>query len=285
MSNVQESFLALSFLRSTWANEFEQFQNSEKEKVLFDRLQMWSKRKDLKETSAEQAFIQQFFHDTWGFYATGTDEREQKNGFSSWPKFPVQGAGQKGGVGEADLVLGWFDNIDTPSVPQVLCEFKGIRANLDAPQKRKGNNRSPVKQCIDYLTGARKGLFGNEPILLTWGIVTDMNEFRLYWYDRAPQQYIRLVINPDDPLFTRSLLDESEEGCFDRFLFLKLFHSDSLLTTGGKSHLEKLISRQWVKVSVVRVFGTAWVDKLRESLAHLGFQFRRRFCGVASADG
>ncbi len=40
-----------------------------------------------------------------------------------------------------------------------------------------------------------------------------------------------------------------------------------------------------IDMSVVRVFGTAGVDKLREGLAHLGFQFRRRFCGAASAVG
>ncbi|MGC9958872.1 hypothetical protein [Roseiarcus sp.] len=69
-------------------------------------------------------------------------------------------------------------------VPQVLCEFKDIRSKLDAKQNRKGSTRSPVEQCLNYVRGARRGLFGNEPIQPWWGLVTDMNEFRLYWWDR-----------------------------------------------------------------------------------------------------
>ncbi|MEQ9109553.1 MAG: Eco57I restriction-modification methylase domain-containing protein [Rhodospirillaceae bacterium] len=247
MSNLHETFLEPSFLRSAWAKDYEDFRNSDDETALISRLKLWAKRKDLKETSAEQAFIQQFFHHTWRYYATGTQDHESTQGFSSWPQFPVPGAGEAGSAGSSDLALGWFERDGVPRTAQVLCEFKGIKANLDAPQKRKSNTRSPVKQCIDYIAGARKGLFGNESVLPTWGIVTDMNEFRLYWFDRAPHQYMRFVLTPDDPLFTRSLLDDSEEGRFDRFLFWKLFHADTLLTTGGKSPLEKLIARQWVK--------------------------------------
>ena len=59
---------------------------------------------------------------------------------------------------------------------------------------------------------------------------------------------------------------------------------DELTTADILAGGHRIYYASW-DVSVVRVFGTAWVDKLRESLAHLGFQFRRRFCGVASADG
>ena len=69
------------------------------------------------------------------------------------------------------------------AIPQVLCEFKDIRSRLDAKQNRKGNTRSPVDQCLNYLRGARRGLFGNEPVQPWWGLVTDINEFRLYWWD------------------------------------------------------------------------------------------------------
>src|SRR5208282_1102717 len=83
--------------------------------------------------------------------------------------------------GEADLALGWFRG-RRDSIPQVLCEFKGIRSKLDAKQNRKGSTRSPVEQCLNYVRGARRGLFGNEPVQPGWGLVTDMNEFRLYWW-------------------------------------------------------------------------------------------------------
>ena len=154
----------------------------------------------------------------------------------------------KGGMGYADLAMGWFDYDGVSPVPQILCEFKDVKSNLDAPQKsRKSNPRSPVKQCLDYLSAARRGLFGNEAILPSWGIVTDMNEFRLYWYDRAPQQYIRFVVRPVDLFQGEGLLTDTENARFDRFLFWKLFHSDTLLTVGGHSKLEQLIAQQWVK--------------------------------------
>ena len=54
---------------------------------------------------------------------------------------------------------------------QVLCE--AIRSALDADQKRKGNTRSPVRQCLDYLSFARRGMTGSGPILPTRGMVTE----------------------------------------------------------------------------------------------------------------
>ena len=85
--------------------------------------------------------------------------------FSLYPQFPISGAGSGGGTGAADAALGYFDEARQPYIPQVLCEFKDIRIDLDAPQRRKGSTRSPVRQALDYLAGARRGLFGAEPIL------------------------------------------------------------------------------------------------------------------------
>ena len=75
------------------------------------------------------------------------------------------------------------------------------------------------------------------------GIVTDMNEFRLYWYDRGHQQSLRFTIQPRD-LFQGRGLEKSEEARFDRFLFQKIFHRDTLLTRGGKCLLANLIAQQ-----------------------------------------
>ena len=150
-------------------------------------------------------------------------------------------------MGEADAALGWFGTEPHP-VPQVLCEFKDIKSALDAPQARKGNTRSPVKQCQDYIRGARKGLFGNEPVQPWWGLVTDMNEVRLYWWDRMPEQYLRFVIQKDETLFDRgSLTDDTADARFDRFLFQYLLHRDRLLSHAGKPQLLRLIERQWVQ--------------------------------------
>jgi hypothetical protein len=223
MTDLFSSFISKSFLRSVWAIEFEAFKESPGEKALDDRLLRWSQRKDLRETSAEAAFIQEFFHDTWGYEQTGQVGSEPDL-FTLWPKFPVAGAGEKGGTGAADLAIGYFRKDDKNVVPQVLCEFKDIRSDLDAPQKRKGNNRSPVRQCLDYLSFARRGMFPSDPILPTWGIVTDMNEFRLYWFDKGLHQSLRFVIHAEDLFRGESLVSATESARFDRFLFQKVFH-------------------------------------------------------------
>jgi hypothetical protein len=148
MTDLFSSFISKAFLRSVWALEFEAFKGSEEEVALDDRLRRWSARKDLRETSAEAAFIQSFFHDLWGYEQSGQAAAETGS-FTLWPKFPITGAGERGGVGTVDLAIGVFQKDDANPIPQVVCEFKDIRSDLDAPQKRKGNNRSPVRQYLD----------------------------------------------------------------------------------------------------------------------------------------
>lgn len=243
MAFEHNSFINKPFLHSLWARDYEAYKDTDQERELEKLLRAWAKRSDLKETSAESAFIDTFFKTLWGYKQSGQDS---DTAFSLYPKHSIPGGGPKGGTGLADLAMGWFNREGVPPTPQILCEFKDITSSLDVPQKRRHDKRSPVKQCLNYLGAARRGLFGNESILPTWGIVTDMNEFRLYWYDRAPQQYFRFVISPD--LFQGDgLLADNEMARFERFLFWKLFHSETLLTTGGRSKLKQLIVQQWVK--------------------------------------
>lgn len=61
------------FLRSVWAGEYDVFVDSPHEASLLKRLHNWVDRKDLKETSAEAAFIEQFFRDTWGYIQSGQE--------------------------------------------------------------------------------------------------------------------------------------------------------------------------------------------------------------------
>ena len=145
------------------------------------------------------------------------------------------------------MALGWFRG-RKDAIPQVLCEFKDIRSKLDAKQNRKGSTRSPVEQCLNYVRGARRGLFGNEPVQPWWGLVTDMNEFRLYWWDRAPAEYIRFFIRREDLLSGEyDLLSESDDARFDRYLFAKLFSRDMLLSEAGRPLLLRLVERQWAR--------------------------------------
>jgi len=249
LAEKHQSLFDDSLLLAHWAGEYDAFKGSEQAARLLERLKNWAAKDFQKETAAESSFIDTFFKKTWGYIGSGEGAAEA--GFSVYPRFPVSGAGQTGGTGEADSALGWFgrkaDGI--AETPQVLCEFKDVRSGLDAPQKRKGNERSPVKQCADYLRFANDPVHPSAVIRPTWGIVTDMNEFRLYARKTMPAQYQRFVIarREDDPdVETVALLDDSEEAAFQRFLFWKLFQSGMLLTTGGPSPLEKLLADQFV---------------------------------------
>lgn len=245
MTKTFQPLLSDAYLRAAFADEYERFHGSEDEASLIRALENWHGRsKSLTESQEEGSFMDTFFKQLWRYFANG--ETKSGDGFTRFPKYKIAGAGQTGGTGEADLALGWFGREDIPETPQVLCEFKDIRSNLDAKQNRKGNTRSPVKQCADYLREAGKELFGNEAILPTWGIVTDMNEFRLYWRNRMPAQYQRFVISTTTMDDTVSLLAKTEDASFQRFLFTKLFHAESLLTTGGDSALLKLLQQQWI---------------------------------------
>ena len=244
MWDAYGSFLSKSFLRSEWAHEYETFKDSLEEHELLERLIRWSNRAEQTESTAQSAFLEEFFHSTWGYLQSGQAGAEAR--YTLYPEFPVPGAGQQGGVGHADAALGFFPADGADLIPQVLVEFKSIESALDAPQRRKGNSRSPVKQGLDYLYAARRGLFGNEPVLPMWAIVTDMNEFRLYWADRGERQHIGFTIRPTHLFQGPSLLGDDEGARFDRFLFVHLFRSDTLIVQGasGRPTLYSLIQRQ-----------------------------------------
>jgi Eco57I restriction-modification methylase len=245
MSTTHQPLFADPFLARQWAADYARFRGSSLETELIQRLKEWAAKKSQKETAAEGAFISLFFKQTWGYRAAG--EVARIAGYTCDPQHAIKGAGQGGGTGIADLALGYFDRPGVAPTPQVLCEFKGVRAGLDAPQKRKGNDRSPVKQCADYIKEAGRALYPNEPIQPTWGIVSDMNEFRLYWRNKMPQQYQRFVLRPTVGDGAASLLGEGDEAAFQRFTFWRMFQHDMLLTTGGPSPLEKLLTEQWVQ--------------------------------------
>ena len=243
MFDDSRSFLPRPFLRSEFELDFRAF-GAEQDAQLLQRLKDWDGRLHLNETQAEGAFTQTFFVDTWGYGESGRVPPDQHTIIA---KLPIPGEGAGGGAGEADLALGWFRGSKN-AISQVLCEFKDIRSRLDAKQNRKGSTRSPVEQCLNYVRGARRGLFGNEPVQPWWGLVTDMNEFRLYWWDRAPAEYLRFVIRRADLLAgDYDLLSGSEDARFDRYLFAKLFSRDMLLSEAGRPQLLRLVERQWTR--------------------------------------
>lgn len=231
--------LERDFLLAEFHYEFEDYKAEGEDERLLARLENWKTRELKRETQAEGGFISRFFVETWDYAQDG----EGSARFSVHPKFRIAGAGQTGSTGEADLALGWF-GAGQSNVPQVVCEFKDIKSALDAKQNRKGNTRSPVMQARDYLWNARRGMFGNEPVQPRFAIVTDMDEFRLYWWDDFPDRYLRFAIDKHDLFEPRTLLAPGGEAQFDRFLFWRLFRPDMLLSDAGRPRLERLIAKQ-----------------------------------------
>ena len=257
MFDDSHSFITRAFLRSAFELDYCAY-SADGDATLLRRLRDWDERLRLNETQSEGAFTQTFFVDIWGYGEAG---RVQPELHTTIPKFPIPGEGAGGGAGEADLALGWFRG-RRDAIPQALCEFKDIRSRLDAKQNRKGSTRSPVEQCLNYVRGARRGLFGNEPVQPWWGLVTDMNEFRLYWWDRAPGQYIRFLIRRVDLLSGgHDLLSESDDARFDRYLFAKLFSRDMLLSEAGRPRLLRLTEQQWARG---RTLEGAFYDRYKE---------------------
>ncbi|MBM3529470.1 MAG: restriction endonuclease subunit M [Alphaproteobacteria bacterium] len=256
MFDDSRSFVTRAFLRSGFELDYRAY-TDDQDAALLKRLRDWDGRPPLTETQAEGAFTQSFFVDTWGYGQAGGETDRH----TIIAKLPIPGEGAGGGAGEADLALGWFRG-RTDAIPQVLCEFKDIRSWLDAKQNRKGSTRSPVEQCLNYVRGARRGLFGNEPVQPWWGLVTDMNEFRLYWWDRAPGEYIRFFIRRADLLSgAYDLLTESDDARFDRYLFSRLFSRDMLLSEAGRPPLLRLVERQWASG---RKLEGAFYDRYKE---------------------
>jgi hypothetical protein len=245
--SVNPPLLSNHYLESILNEEYQKYLNSDRDGVVIQLLKDWDSREFQNETSSENAFVDVFFKRLWGYSAAG--EGQSGEGYTCYSQFPVGGAGQGGGTGKADLALGHFgvDEIIS-SIPQALCEFKDIRSDLDANQNRKGNTRTPVKQCADYLKEAYSALFGNEPVLPVWGIVTDMNEFRIYYRKDMPSRFQRFVISKQSPSHTEliPLLGDQEEARFQRFIFSMIFRPEFLITKTGKSRLEKLLDQQLI---------------------------------------
>ena len=279
MTISQKPLLTEAFLRSVWGEDYEVFKDTAEERELLSRLDNWSRRRDLGETASEAPFVSTFFSSLWGYRGTGETASDT---FTYRQQFPIAGAGQDGGIGRADLALGYFTGDDSRDVPQVVCEFKGVRGSLDTPQRRPGRAgaRSPVEQARDYLWGARRGFYGNEDVVPEWAIATNMSEFRLYWFDRMPHE--ALVFTLGQNLFDRehSLFQEGDIGRFRRFVFSRVFRRDELLSTRGGSNLRKLIERQWVRQRKIEKSFYEEYRALREALYNALVTFNRDFAGT-----
>lgn len=233
-----------TYLRAQWSAEFDAFESGPESAALLVRLRNWANRDLLNERASETAFIQRFFAETWGYHLQG----HENPAYTCRPQYEISGAGQSGGMGFADLALGHFGG---DGVPQVLCEFKDIRSGLDAKQARKGNTRSPVEQCFDYLQSAWQGRDRDALTEPFFALVTDMNEFRLYARRLGRGQFQRFVLSGPASATEPSLLADTPAAAFRRFVFWRLFRPDMLLADRGAPSLDRLLRDQVVREKTI----------------------------------
>jgi hypothetical protein len=232
------------YVLSHFAQDFSQFCESGADEGIFETLNAWANRDSrLSETQLESGLLNKFFRELWGYVGSG--ETPGKD-YTLSPRHAIAGASVNGNTGIADLALGCFGG-PSLAVPQVLAEFKDVRSGLDAPQRRKGTSRTPVKQMFDYLRCAFDRTDPRSPLRPTWGIVTDMNEFRLYHRALGEAQYQRFVIRTRSGDDVVSLLDDSEQGRAQRFLFSLILHQNMMISAADKPMLEQLLEQQWVQ--------------------------------------
>lgn len=267
-----------AYLYREFGSELAEFTGSPEEAELLERLRHWSQRDMQNEVTAQGAFVDRFFKQLWGYTAAGEGERD--HGYTAWPQYPIARAGSGGGIGFADLALGWFGLQTLPQVPQVLCEFKDIRSGLDTPQRRKGDTRTPVKQCATYLHEVKASLHGNEPVQPHWGIVTDMNEFRLYRRLEMPGAYQRFVIKPRRGDNTPSLLADNPESSFQRLVFSRLFREDRLISKAGDPLIIRDLQQQLVRERELEDEFYQDYRAYRERLIELLIENNRDFAGT-----
>jgi len=122
MTATYQTLLSNAFLRAELDNEYQSFRNTTAEAGLLARLRKWAAKEFQKETSAEIAFVNVFFEETWGYTQSGNVSKP--DGYTCFPKFPVPGAGAGGSSGEADAALGVFGRDDVPPTPKCCANLK-----------------------------------------------------------------------------------------------------------------------------------------------------------------
>ncbi|OQX08019.1 MAG: hypothetical protein BWK80_48715 [Desulfobacteraceae bacterium IS3] len=194
-----------------------------------------------KEEELQSAFLYRFFGDILGYvYAKGAKhwhlDVEQKTLADS---------------SRMDGALGFFsldENGKTLSDIRVVMELKNARSDLDKPQNRKNDRRTPVQQAFDYahsVGGTCK-----------WVIVSNFVEIRFYCQnDRSRYES-----------FDIRSLDKTD--AFRRFLFL--LQKDRLLSQSGESFTDKLYrERQEQEEKISKAFYNDYKDARIKLFYHL----------------
>lgn len=186
-----------------------------------------------KETGVQGQFLIKIFEGVLGY-------RTQSEGGSEWNMFaePKTDVDSR----EADGGLGFFSTSSNQT--RVVIELKDAKTNLDAKQKGRKNDQSPVEQAFDYLSkfdGCK------------WAIVSNFKEIRLYSKERGQGFYESI-----------DLLEIGNEEVLRKFLFL--FSKENLINRDRDSVIDDLLKDSFVKEQDI---SKAFYKTYKETRNHL----------------
>lgn len=186
-----------------------------------------------KETGVQGQFLIKIFEGVLGY-------KTQSEGGSEWNMFaePKTDVDSR----EADGGLGFFST--SYNQTRVVIELKDAKTNLDAKQKGRKNDQSPVEQAFDYLSkfdGCK------------WAIVSNFKEIRLYSKERGQGFYESI-----------DLLEIGNEDVLKKFLFL--FSKENLINKDRDSVIDDLLKDSFVKEQDI---SKAFYKTYKETRNHL----------------
>ncbi len=181
----------------------------EKQEIISKWIQFLQSGKldNIKETSIDQKFLDDFFVSVLGYQGV-------IGGSEAWNMIPQQK--MKVTTNRADGALGYFSN-EQEDIRAVI-ELKDANTDLDSPQHRRNDKRTPVQQAFGYAPEAGKSC--------KWVIVSNFKELRLYH---------RSALNEYEVFFIKKLL---EPETFKKFYYL--LSKENLIAKDGESEIEKL---------------------------------------------
>jgi len=162
---------------------------------------------NIKETSIDQKFLDDFFVSVLGYQGVIGDSE-------AWNMIPQQK--MKVTTNRADGALGYFSN-EQEDIRAVI-ELKDAHTDLDSPQHRRNDKRTPVQQAFGYDPEAGKSC--------KWVIVSNFKELRLYHHSSSNEYEV----------FSIEKLLEPET--FKKFYYL--LSKENLIAKDGESEIEKL---------------------------------------------
>ncbi len=186
-----------------------------------------------KETGIQGQFLIKIFEAVLG-YKTQSEGEKEWNMFAE-PKTEVDSK-------EADGGLGFFSI--NKNQTRVVIELKDAKTNLDAKQKGRKNDQSPIEQAFDYLSkfdGCK------------WAIVSNFKEIRLYSKERGQGFYEEI-----------DLLKIHEEEELKKFIFL--FSKENLINKERDSVIDDLLKDSFVKEQDI---SKAFYKTYKETRIHL----------------